>query len=62
MILNSMAYAQLYIVLACILRRLDFSLGDIDYKRDVEASRDCFIGEPRLDSPGLFVSIKKRDD
>ncbi|KAI4212437.1 MAG: hypothetical protein LQ351_004870 [Letrouitia transgressa] len=41
---------------------LGINLGDIDYKRDVEASRDCFIGEPRLDSPGLFVSIKKRDD
>lgn len=54
-----MAYAQLYIVLACVLRRFDLSLHDVVYERDIEAKRDCFIGEPRLDSSGVHVTAKQ---
>lgn len=54
-----MAYAQLYIVLATTLRRFEMQLHDVVFERDVEAVRDCFIGEARLDSPGVRVVIGK---
>lgn len=54
----NLAYAQLYIVLASVLRRFDLSLHDVVYERDVEAVRDCFIGEPQLNSPGVRVTVK----
>jgi len=49
----------LYIVLACVLRRFDLSLYDVVYERDIKAVRDCFIGEPRLNSPGVRVTVKE---
>ena len=58
-LLDSLAYAQLYIVLACILRRFELSLHDVIYERDVEAKRDCFIGEPDLDNHGVHVTLKQ---
>lgn len=57
-----MAYAQLYIVLASVFRRFEIDIQSVDFERDVEASRDCFIGEPRLDSPGVCVIVKERSE
>ena len=54
----NLAYAQIYIVLASVLRRFDLSLHDVVYDRDIEAVRDCFIGEPQLNSPGVHVIAK----
>lgn len=56
---NSLAYAQLYIVLACILRRFDLELAGVLFERDIKAVRDCFIGEPQLSSPGVRVTVKE---
>ena len=55
----NLAYAQLYIVLACVLRRYELELFDVSEERDILASRDCFIGEPQLSSPGVRVSMKE---
>lgn len=54
-----MAYAQLYIVLAYVLRRFDMCLDDVIYERDIMATRDCFIGEPDLKSHGVHVKVKQ---
>ena len=54
----NLAYAQVYIVLACVLRRFDLTLYDVIYERDVKAVRDCFIGEPEMNSPGIRVTLK----
>ena len=52
----NMAYAQLYIVLATLFRRLDLRIGeDVLYERDVEGTRDCFIRKPSFDSKGVRV-------
>ena len=54
----NLAYAQVYIVLACVLRRFEMALCDVRYERDVKAVRDCFIGEPQVKSPGVRVTLK----
>ena len=56
---DSLAYAQLYIVLACVFRRFEMSLHDVIYERDIEAKRDCFIGEPDLNNHGVHVKLKQ---
>ncbi|KAL9634621.1 MAG: hypothetical protein Q9164_003980 [Protoblastenia rupestris] len=55
----NLAYAQLYIVLARVLRMFELDLYDVVYERDVQAVRDCFIGEPMIGSPGVRVTIKE---
>lgn len=55
---DSIAYAQLYIVLACVLRRFEVSDFDVVYERDIKAARDCFIGEPSLESLGVRVKME----
>lgn len=57
-----MAYAQLYIVLASVLRRFELQLHDVVYERDIEASRDCFIGETKVESKGVHVTVRDRED
>jgi hypothetical protein len=57
-----MAYAQLYIVLASVLRRFELQLHDVVYERDVESTRDCFIGEARMESQGVHVTLRDRAD
>ena len=46
-------------MLAYVLRRFELSLHDVMYERDIMAARDCFIGEPRLDSLGVHVTAKE---
>lgn len=48
-------------MLATILRRFELKLHDVVYERDIEASRDCFISETRIDSPGVHVTLKDRE-
>ncbi|KAL8722842.1 MAG: hypothetical protein Q9225_000729 [Loekoesia sp. 1 TL-2023] len=49
------ALAELYIVIACLFRRFDLELHDTIRERDVDAVRDCFIGEPSPKSLGVRV-------
>ena len=53
----SLAYAEIHLALAMIMRRFDFELCDTDFQRDIEVVRDCFLGEPRPGSSGVRVKV-----
>lgn len=54
---SSLALAELYIVIASVFRRFDMELYDTVRERDVDAVRDCFIGETSPESRGVRVKI-----
>lgn len=54
---HSLAYAELHIALAMIIRRFDLELVDTEYERDIEVVRDCFLGEARPGSVGVKVRV-----
>lgn len=56
---HSLAYAELYTAIATLFRRLDFELLDVVRERDIDPMRDCFIGEPSLESPGVHVTLRR---
>ena len=43
--------------LATILRRFDLQLFETFWERDVEYTRDCFLGESDRASPGIRVKV-----
>ncbi|EAW12447.1 cytochrome P450 [Aspergillus clavatus NRRL 1] len=51
------AYSEMYLSLAAILPRFDMELYETDWERDVQYSRDCFLGEPDPRSPGMRVKV-----
>ncbi|KAL3470713.1 cytochrome P450 [Aspergillus californicus] len=51
------AYCEMYMSLAVILTRFDLELYDTKWERDVCYSRDCFLGESALDSPGIRIKV-----
>jgi len=53
---HSLAYAELYLVLAAILRRFDFTLVGTT-REDVEAVRDAFVPMPKKSSKGVRVQV-----
>ncbi|KAI9721170.1 MAG: hypothetical protein M1828_005277 [Chrysothrix sp. TS-e1954] len=53
----NMAYAMLYVVLGTLFRRFDLRLSDVSFERDIKFERDCFVGEPRLDTRGINVKL-----
>ena len=57
--MSSFAWAELLIAAAAIFRRFDFELFETDRKRDVDAQRDCFLGEPSKESRGVRVRIRR---
>lgn len=57
---HSLAYAELYTAIATLFRRFDFELVDVVRERDIDAMRDCFIGEPSLESPGVRVTLRQK--
>ncbi len=56
-LLYSLAYAELYLALAMIIRRFDFQLHDTHYDRDIKVVRDCFLGEAKPGSQGVKVKV-----
>jgi cytochrome P450 len=54
---SNLAYAELYLASAALLRRFDMQLFDTLRERDVDACRDCFIGLPRKDAQGVRVKV-----
>ncbi len=52
-----LAYAQLYIVLANVVRRCELELFETEYK-DVGFVRDMFVPMPEPGSKGLRVLVK----
>lgn len=53
---HSLAYMELYIVLAQIFRRLVLELHSTD-ESDVELAHDFFLPSPKLDSKGVRVMV-----
>ncbi|KAK7697488.1 hypothetical protein SLS64_013500 [Diaporthe eres] len=53
----SLAWAEMYIALAMLLRRVDLELYDVVRERDIDHHRDCFLGEPRDDTKGVRVKV-----
>ncbi|KAI1827660.1 putative cytochrome P450 [Xylaria intraflava] len=51
----NLAYAELYVCLASIFRRLKLQLHDTIRERDIDIVRDCFIGETSPNSEGVKV-------
>jgi cytochrome P450 len=54
----NLAMAELYVVLGSMLRRFDFDLYHTTRERDVDVVRDCFVGEPCMDSVGVRVKVR----
>ncbi|TLD09930.1 hypothetical protein PgNI_05135, partial [Pyricularia grisea] len=49
----NLAHAEVYHAVAILISRFEITSYDTDRKRDVEVSRDGFIGMPAADSPGI---------
>lgn len=58
--MTSLAYAELYLVSAYIIRRFDMRLYDVIRERDVDTVRDAFIGLPSIESKGVRVEIIRK--
>jgi hypothetical protein len=54
---DSFAYAEMYMSLATILCRFDLQLFETNRERDVDYTRDCFLGEADPSSPGIRVKV-----
>lgn len=52
----SLAYLELYVVLAHLFRRFSFQLHETDVS-DVELAHDFFLPSPKLDSKGVRVQV-----
>ncbi|KAI3333842.1 cytochrome P450 [Ustulina deusta] len=55
----NLAHAELYIAIATIFRRREFELHDTVRERDVDFSRDFFVGETSASSKGVRVKYTK---
>jgi cytochrome P450 len=53
---DSLAYVELYRVLATLVRRFTFELHDTDIS-DIEIAHDFFVPSPKLDTKGLRVKV-----
>ncbi|OTA98450.1 hypothetical protein M426DRAFT_258921 [Hypoxylon sp. CI-4A] len=53
-----LGYAEIYIALACILRRRKLVLYDTVRERDIDIMRDCFVGEPSRSSKGVRIKYE----
>lgn len=62
LILDSLAYVQMHLATACVLRRFELELDDdVVRERDVDVVRDCVIGLPPPESKGIrFKVVRKR--
>lgn len=54
---SSLAYAELYLTLAAVLRRFQLALYDTTVA-DVEAVCDAFMPMPRADTKGVRVIVR----
>ena len=58
---SSLAYMELYVVLAHVIRRFSMELYETD-SSDVELAHDFFMPSPKLDSKGVRVKVVKAGD
>lgn len=55
----NVAWAELYIAIATLFCRRDFELYDTIRERDVDFTRDCFVGETSASAEGVRVTYAK---
>jgi len=55
----NLVYAELFLTVARVMTRFDLELFETVRARDVDVVRDCIIGLPSPESPGIRVKIKK---
>ena len=55
----NLAQAELYLILGSLFRRFDMDLFETTKERDVDIVRDCFVGEPSRQSPGVRIKVAK---
>ena len=53
----NLAYAEIYLTIAAVLRRFEFALHDTVRERDVDVVRDCFVGMATKESKGIRVQV-----
>ena len=58
----NIAYAEVYIALAYVLRSFEMEIYETVKERDVETTNDCFIGMTNLKSVGIRVKVLKELD
>jgi cytochrome P450 len=54
---SNLAYSEIYLASAALLRRFDMELFDTSRERDVDVCRDCFVGLPQKNSQGVRVKV-----
>lgn len=57
----NLAYAEMYIGLANVIRRFEMQLNDVVRQRDVDVVRDCIVGLPSEESQGVRVVILREN-
>ncbi|PNS16982.1 Isotrichodermin C-15 hydroxylase [Sphaceloma murrayae] len=57
---QNLAYCEMYLASAAILRRFDMELFDTVRERDIDVVRDCLVGMPGYASKGVRVRILGR--
>ncbi|PMD50091.1 cytochrome P450 [Hyaloscypha bicolor E] len=57
----NLAYAEMYLALANVMRRFEMVLDDVVRERDVDIVRDCIIGLPSKGSKGVTVRILREN-
>lgn len=55
----NLAYTEIYLTLAAVFRRFELELFDTTRERDVDVTRDYFIGMSAKESPGIRVRVVK---
>ena len=54
----NLAMAELYLMLGAVFNRFELELYDTNKERDIDSTRDYFIGEPSKHSQGVRVKVK----
>jgi len=58
----SLAWAELYLVLAKVFRKFNFDVDQVVRERDIDVARDVLLGVPRSDSIGVIVNVLMNND
>ena len=54
---TSLAYAELYMTIACVFSRFELELWDVVRDRDITVAADFFLSEVRADSKGIRMKV-----
>lgn len=45
-----------------LFRRFEFDVSEVDYKRDMKLTRDCFLAESSARNRGVRVRVVRRNE